>query len=379
MSETQDEPGVTGSTSQAPQPLWRRPFTSTGEPPRWWLVKYLAAGLVAGAALGTALPHIRGALLAGLAGLVVAASASSGPSGISRRVSLGTAACTLALAVVGFATGDHPLLAALAMAAVALLTSVMAAAPPLGGLLGFVLSLGYLLIAGIARTANLFADVSVSWGVAHIAVGCLAGLLVAFVGTAMRRRGEPDAVRAARVPVPIKPMLASLRNLDEHARDGIRRAIPLAILMYFLQLDGGRDAFWTFFAAFLVLLTPGKAPTSLAAIRVASTIFGVLVLAVASLILPHALLFSFGIVILFIGIGLGPPYPIISGGLTSIGSILIAGAPTGAIGTWSTHRLLDTIVGCAIALTANYLLWPRDREAPPTVPVAHDVAPESSP
>jgi hypothetical protein len=31
------------------------------------------------------------------------------------------------------------------------------------------------------------------------------------------------------------------------------------------------------------------------------------------------------------------------------------------IGTWATHRLLDTITGCALALAAQYLLWPRDR------------------
>jgi hypothetical protein len=39
-----------------------------------------------------------------------------------------------------------------------------------------------------------------------------------------------------------------------------------------------------------------------------------------------------------------------------------------AIGTWSTHRLLDTIVGCAVALVANYLLWPRDSEADEALP-----------
>jgi hypothetical protein len=102
-------------------------------------------------------------------------------------------------------------------------------------------------------------------------------------------------------------MLASLRHFDEHARDGVRRAISLGILMYFLQRHGGRDAFWTFFAAYLVLLTPGKTPRSLAGIKVASTVFGVLLLAVASVILPNEVLFSFGTVILFAGIGLGPP------------------------------------------------------------------------
>jgi uncharacterized membrane protein YccC len=140
--------------------------------------------------------------------------------------------------------------------------------------------------------------------------------------------------------------------------------------MYLFQLDGGRDAFWTFFAAYLVLLTPGKTPRDLAVARVGSTLFGVLLLAVASLVVPYEVLFSLGIVILFGGVGLSAPYPVIGGGLTTIGSVLMAGAPTGAIGTWSTHRLLDTVVGCAIALVANYLFWPRDNEAEEPVPAA---------
>jgi len=103
---------------------------------------------------------------------------------------------------------------------------------------------------------------------------------------------------------------------------------------------------------------------------VGSTLFGVLLLAVASLIVPNQVLFSLGLIILFSGVGRSPAYPVIGGGLTTIGSVLLAGAPTGAIGTWSTHRLLDTVVGCAIALVANYLFWPRDNETPVPVPVA---------
>src|SRR5262249_54322530 len=122
------------------------------------------------------------------------------------------------------------------------------------------------------------------------------------------------------------------------------------ILMFFFQLNGSRDAFWTYFAAYLVLLTPGKTPRSLAAARVGSTVFGVLLLAAAPLIVPNQVLFSLGLVILLSGVGLSPAYPVIGGGFTTIGSVLLAGAPAGAIGTWSTHRLLDTVVGCAIAL-----------------------------
>ena len=101
------------------------------------------------------------------------------------------------------------------------------------------------------------------------------------------------------------------------------------------QRNGGRDAFWIFFAAYLVLLTSGKNQKSQTVVRVGSAIFGVLLLAVASLIFPDRVLFSLGIVILFAGIGLSPPYPVFGGGLTTIGSVLLAGAPTGAIGDWA--------------------------------------------
>jgi uncharacterized membrane protein YccC len=228
-----------------------------------------------------------------------------------------------------------------------------------------------MLVATLARVADIVDAVSVPWAAAHIAAGCVGGLLVVLVGTAWRRRRESDEVKAASAPpLRLGAIWASLRSFDEHARDGVRRAIPLAILMYLFQLDGGRDAFWTFFAAYLVLLTPGKTPKSLAFARVGTTLFGVILLAVMSLVVPDRVLFSFGVVILFSGIGLGPPYPLIGGGLTTIRSVLLAGAPTGEVASWAERRLLDTVVGCAVALAATYLLWPRDDTAEETIPVA---------
>jgi uncharacterized membrane protein YccC len=56
--------------------------------------------------------------------------------------------------------------------------------------------------------------------------------------------------------------------------------------------------------------------------------------------------------------------------VTSIGSILMARAPTGAVSNWAERRLLDTVLGCAIALVATYVLGPRDRETEKPVPVA---------
>src|SRR5262245_18259659 len=153
--------------SEPEQSWWRSWFTPTGAPPAWALVGYLACGLVVGAALSVPLPHVRGTMLAALTGGVVAASGSAGPSGVSRRVAAITAGTSLVLTVVAFATGDDPVWAAIAMAAVAILTSVAAAAGQLAALLGFLGSLAYFLVATMARVANLFEHVSLQWAAAH--------------------------------------------------------------------------------------------------------------------------------------------------------------------------------------------------------------------
>jgi hypothetical protein len=72
----------------------------------------MVCGLVLGGALGGALPQVRGTLLAALAGIIVAAAGSGGPSGISRRLALIAAGTGLVLTTVAFATGNHPAWAA---------------------------------------------------------------------------------------------------------------------------------------------------------------------------------------------------------------------------------------------------------------------------
>src|SRR5262245_46988991 len=193
-------------TEAEARPRWREWFTPTGAPPAWGLVRYLVCGLALGIAFSAALPHFRATLLSALTAAIVAAASSGGPSGIARRLAFVAAAWILLLAFVGYATGGHPVWAAVAMAAVAFLTSIAGAAGPLGVALGFLLSLGYLLVTAMARVAHLHELVSLRWAAAHLAVGCLAGLCVALVGTAWRRRGECEEVGAARAPIPLEPI-----------------------------------------------------------------------------------------------------------------------------------------------------------------------------
>jgi hypothetical protein len=119
------------------------------------------------------LPDFRATLLAALTGAVV--------------IAVGLA---LVLTLVAFATGNRPVWAAIAMAAVAVLTSLGAAAGPPGALLGLPGSLAYFLVAGMARVADLFDRVSLPWAAAHIALGCVGGLLVS--SSSRRFAGEAN-------------------------------------------------------------------------------------------------------------------------------------------------------------------------------------------
>jgi hypothetical protein len=63
MSQTeQEQPSVAASRVEARPSLLQRVLTSTDQPPAWALVRYLVAGLVAGVAVGAALPHFRATL-----------------------------------------------------------------------------------------------------------------------------------------------------------------------------------------------------------------------------------------------------------------------------------------------------------------------------
>lgn len=40
---------------------------------------------------------------------------------------------------------------------------------------------------------------------------------------------------------------------------------------------------------------------------------------------------------------------------------MFVGLPSGAVTEWAAHRLLDTLIGSALAVLALLVLWPRDR------------------
>ena len=232
-----------------------------------------------------------------------------------------------------------------------------------------------------AATVGLVPDVSVLSGALQAVLGAVGGLIVAAVGAMLRNRRASDGDGAGpEIPAPWGPMWASLRSFDEHTRDGVRRAIPLAIGMFIYQRTLDHDSLWVFLAAFAVLLPTGKTAFRVAAARVISTVVGVLVLSVLGLVgaAGAGVLFAAAILFVLVGIAYKPTYPLQAGALSAMGAVLLVAGPAGNLGAWAGHRLLDTLLGCAMAVASTYLLWPRDKPDDDVVTVDEEGDPRPS-
>ncbi|MEK6438454.1 FUSC family protein [Pseudonocardia sp. T1-2H] len=290
----------------------------------------------------------------------MAAAGSTGPTKVSLRLASLAAAAGLIVVFAAFVVTGHPWWAAVAMAAVAILTSAVATAGPAGAVLGMLGGIGFVLTVVCAATVGLVPDVSVLSGASRVVLGAVGGLVVATVGAMVRNRRAGTST-GPDIPAPWGPMWASLRSFDEHTRDGVRRAIPLAIGMFVYQRTLDHDSLWIFIAAFAVLLPTGKPTVGVAATRVVSTIVGMLVLSVLGLVSAAGVLFTAAILFLLVGIAYKPTYPLPAAALSAMGAVLLVAGPAGDLGAWAAHRLLDTLLGCAMALASMYLLWPRDK------------------
>ncbi|MDY7103541.1 MAG: FUSC family protein, partial [Actinomycetota bacterium] len=259
----------------------------------------------------------------------------------------------------------RPPAAAVAMAAVALVTGVAAGQGPTTAVLGVLASFGYLL----AATVVTLAGVELTWplGAVAIVVGGVAGFAVAAVSAAVRSRGTTGALRPPRGAV-VVAMARSLRTFDAAARDGARRAVPLAVGMHLFQSTGSRDALWVLVAAFAVLLPTGKVPLDVAALRAVATMAAVVVVGVVESFVGGAALLALAAVLLLGGLVYAGRYPLAGTVAMTVAVIVFAAAPDGRLDDWAAHRLVDTLIGCALALAALALLWPGDPDAAPGAP-----------
>ena len=343
-------------------------FVSTGAPPAWRTVGAVITGVVLAGAAGLAIhggSRPAAVVVAAVAGgLVTAAGEGAGvPDRLRVRFALGAAGAVVAFGAVAVAVSGRPWLAALAMAAVAVFTSVGAGASPIGGAFGVLATLGYVLTVVIVSAFPLPGSLGSGALTATGAVlGAGVGLVVTAVAGALRRRRSTAASEQVSVFVaPWGAMWRSVRTVDEHLHDGLRRAIPLSLLVGVYEATGSHDVLWALVAALVVLMPTGKSPFELAAARVVSTVVGVVVLILLSALLPVWVLVGGAVPMVLLGTAYKASFPMLAAAATTIGAIVMVGAPAGSITGYAALRLVDTLAGAGIALAFAYLLWPADR------------------
>jgi hypothetical protein len=357
---------VGASTSAGWRSTLRRWWGPTSAPPNWALVGHLATGLVLGIVVAGLIEPRRGGILAGLSAAIVAGAGSSGPPRVALRLAGLVAVAGLLATWAAFLSVGHPVWAAVGMAIVAVLTSLAVGTGPAGAAVGVLGSFVYALTLTLATTAELHDVVSELSGLGRIVIGCVLGLVIVGVSVWRRARADPEDAAIPPPEAPWRRMLRSLRTFDAYARDGVRRAIPLAIGVYFFERSGSRDAAWIFMAAFAVLLPSGKAPVEVALVRALSTVVAVMGLGLLALVVPARLLFAAAAAFLLIGLAYSGRYPLAGSGLMSIAAILFVAAPRGEFADWASRRLVDTLIGCGLAVAATALLWPADPAPGPT-------------
>jgi hypothetical protein len=315
------------------------------------------------------------------AGIVAGFTAAAGSKG-ALRTAVPVAGLVGSLVVLssslGAATTGYPWAAAAAMAAVAFATSVLTAAVPVGLLIGMVVSYSYFLTTAIGVLVSdavghdldrigLLGAVGLATGLALVAVRAGVEQLL---GTASPRRGGTPA-SPTRAPL-IAPIVTALRTFDVHARDGVRRAVALGVAMLVFQYQASHGAFWVMLTVFVILQPNGRSTLSSAIVRVTGTIAGVLVVALLSPLLPDPVAVGLAILCVAGSIAASTKSSTVSAGLGAVAASVLAGVPSGNVLAYAGLRLLDTVVGAAIAIVAGYLLWPRQR--PVDVPVPDDLA-----
>ena len=341
---------------------WTRLFRATDAPWHISFALHIAVGLVCGTAVcllfAGPVPALFGGLCAGLT------------AGISARVpglwagfaAVLAAGVVLVTASLGIVTSLLPWAAALALGLIIFLASLAAATGALGGALGLVASFSFVLAASIRILRH--EEAGATGGLLLVAAcGVVVGAVLALVSGLVRTKG-----RQSLPPKPAESMGAqlarSIRTRDESFHDGVRRALPVSLSVLMFSMIGSHDAYWIFFATFAILLPTGKPPLAITLTRVVGTILGVVATGLFALFLPPLALAALAAAALLTGVACQERLPVVGSALNALGAIMMVGLPSGAVTEWAAHRLVDTLIGAAIAVAAVVLLWPRDAPTP---------------
>lgn len=355
---------TTAAATAQPSPEEAKPE----KPPLQWgllaiALPVMALGFGGAALIGEAKNGLGAALIAMFT--VIAAVAS--PREKLWRGAAIIGASTFAMLILATATIQTPVLAGLSMFLVAFLGTIIGTAGQALSVAGILVSMAYLIPAatGIARSIS----------VAKAAELGLAGLVAAAVAIAAilaitAIKGEPangpageddgGGAKEPQTPAPSvrEQVRAAMTFRDATFRYALRRGLALGIAMGVYAATENHDVFWIMLTIFIVLQPDPASSWHKALSRSAGVMIGAVLVAGLGQFLPAEAVIGLGVLTLCAGlVWMQRSYTVFAAGISFL-VVAIFGASQNQFVNWAALRIVDTLIGAAIALLVGYILFP---------------------
>ncbi len=369
-----DAPSAARPSGEAKAPEASGPADPTStpaeKPPIQWklsLIGIPVMGLAFGGA--TLIGEQKNVLGAGLIALLTVIAALASPRERLWRAALVIGVSAFAMLLLATATISIPVLAGLAMFAVAYAGTMIGAAGQALSVAGTLISMAYLIPAATGTARDLSFVKAVELGL----VGLAAAFISIGVITLVRRDSE-DAHASAEAPgdadsragdadAPPAPSLrdqvhSALAFGDPTFRYAIRRASALGIAMGVYAATENHNVFWVMLTMFIVLQPDQATSWHKALSRSVGVMIGAIIVAGLGQFLPPEVIIGIGVVVLFVGLAwYQRSYTVFAAGI-SFTVVAIFGASDGSFADWAALRVVDTLIGATIALLVGYLVLP---------------------
>lgn len=323
------------------------------------VITSLAAGFVAGTFAGLGFT----ALISGIISACVAYAAYGHDTKIAVIRSLYFGSFFLALGSLVVLTTGIPWLAAVAMALVAFVGSVLTTSSVLGLTAALLSTTGYLLLTGFALLFMKDQGVNIPLMLYSLGIGLITGVaataLLSFVLSRLPQRRAASAAQVISLASMWVSAQDSIREFRRAPRDGVRRAVALGIAMFIFQSIPAHDGYLLLITAAIVLPVYGRVALMTVGSRLLGSFMAIGIALISPFVLPRPIVSVIAILVVAYAITSALRSSTNSLAAACIAFLLLIGAPGAEIGIYAGWRLIDAAGGFVIAWLCGYVLWPK--------------------
>lgn len=332
------------------------------------VITALAAGFISGTSAGIGFTAIISGIIA--ACVAYASYGHHSPTALSRSILFGT--FFLLVGSLSVLSTGIPWLAALSMAMMAFVTSLLTTNIPLGLSSALLGTTAYVLLVGFSLLFMKDQGVNIPLMMLSVIIGVIVGVLVtmiiSMVLARMPRRRIPAATHTITLSSVWHTALASTKEFRRAPRDGVRRAIALGIAMFIFQSVPAHDGYLLLVTTAIVLPVYGRVALMTVGARLLGSFMAIGIALILPFVLPRPFVSVIAIAVIAYAITTSLRSTTNSLAASCIGFLLLIGAPGAEIGIYAGWRLIDAAGGFLIAWLCGYVLWPRQPLAITPIP-----------